>query len=195
MYRDLPVEPDAFGAVSAEVKLPEFLPTGRYSLELAMPGTFTVLGETSVALEDFVPPQIRVDVQSATERGFVGDVSTFSVKSSYLFGRAAAGLKAKGAITFRAAPFAPPQWAGWQFGDEEKTFKPVYRQLGAQTLDEDGAAEFHADSRRAWRPPAALEVVQEAVSYTHLDVYKRQAQGRAGVLRAAGAAAGRELRL
>lgn len=161
VYRDLPVEPDAFGAVSAEVKLPEFLPTGRYSLELAMPGTFTVLGETSVALEDFVPPQIRVDVQSATERGFVGDVSTFSVKSSYLFGRAAAGLKAKGAITFRAAPFAPPQWAGWQFGDEEKTFKPVYRQLGAQTLDEDGAAEFHADSRRAWRPPAALEVVQE----------------------------------
>ena len=161
VYRDLPVEPDAFGAVSAEVKLPEFLPTGRYHLELAMPGTFTVLGATSVALEDFVPPQIRVSVQSATERGWVGDVSVFRVKSSYLFGRAAAGLKAEGALTFRAVAFAPTNWPGWQFGDAEKVFEPVYRRLGIQMLDEEGAAEFHADSRRTWRPPAALEAVQE----------------------------------
>jgi uncharacterized protein YfaS (alpha-2-macroglobulin family) len=46
------------------VVLPDFLPTGRYTLELALPGTFTVLGQTVVSLEDFVPPQIRVDLEA-----------------------------------------------------------------------------------------------------------------------------------
>lgn len=40
-----------------------------------MPGTFTVLGETSVALEDFVPPRIRVDVEAPNGPAQAGDTS------------------------------------------------------------------------------------------------------------------------
>lgn len=162
IFRDLPVELDAFGSARAEVTLPEYLPTGRYNLELALPGTFTVLGETAVALEDFVPPQIRVAIQAAEGRRQTGDVLAFGVRSEHLFGRAASGLKAEGAATVRPVPFAPTNWPGWLFGDAEKAFEPVYSQLGAKTLDADGRAEFELETRVAWRPPAALEVVQQA---------------------------------
>ncbi len=162
IFRDVPVELDAYGSAKAEVELPDYLPTGRYQLELAMPGTFTVLGSTSVALEDFVPPQIRVAVESATERGSAGDLFAFGVRSSHLFGRAASGLKVSGAATFKAAPFAPTNWPGWTFGDADKPFESVYRNLGVQTLDADGFAEFEAESRVAWRPAAALQMVQQA---------------------------------
>ncbi len=162
IFRDVPVELDEFGSAQAEVALPEYLPTGRYGLELAMPGTFTVLGQMLVALEDFVPPQIRVDVKPPEGRGQAGDVFAFGVRAAHLFGRAASGLKATGAATFKPAPFAPTNWPGWTFGDDEKAFAPVYRNLGTKTLDAEGFASFEAESRAAWRPPAALQMVQQA---------------------------------
>ena len=162
VFRDIPAELDLLGSVRTEVPLPDYLPTGRYAVELAMPGTFTALGATSVALEDFVPPQIRVSVEPPPERGGAGDVVVFGVRSAHLFGRAAGGLKVSGAATFKAAPFAPANWGGWRFGDDEKKFSSEYRHLGTVALDADGFAAFEAESRRAWRPPAALQCVQQA---------------------------------
>ncbi|HPT15717.1 MAG TPA: MG2 domain-containing protein, partial [Kiritimatiellia bacterium] len=162
IFRDVPVELDEFGSATAEVEMPDYLPTGRYELEWALPGTFTVLGTTSVALEDFVPPQIRVDVKPPEGRGQAGDVLAFAASAAHLFGRPAAGLKATGAATFKPAPFAPSNWPDWSFGDDEKAFAPVYRNLGTKTLDENGAVAFEAESRAAWRPPAALQLVAQA---------------------------------
>ena len=162
IFRDVPVELDEFGSATAEVEMPDYLPTGRYELEWALPGTFAVLGATSVALEDFVPPQIRVDVKPPEGRGQAGDVLAFAASAAHLFGRPAAGLKATGAATFKSAPFAPSNWPDWRFGDDEKAFAPVYRNLGTKTLDENGAAAFEAESRAAWRPPAALQLVAQA---------------------------------
>ena len=162
VYREIPAVLDAFGAAQAEVALPEYLPTGRYGLELALPGTHTVLGSTSVALEDFVPPQIRVAVDPPKGRGRAGDVLGFGVRAEHLFGRPAGGLKVSAAATFKAAPFAPSNWPGWTFGDGEREFASVYRNLGTGMLAADGRAEFAAESRAAWRPPAALQLVQQA---------------------------------
>jgi uncharacterized protein YfaS (alpha-2-macroglobulin family) len=66
------------------------------------------------------------------------------VKSEHLFGRAASGLKVNGFVTFRMETFAPAAWKGWSFGDGEKRFVPVYRQLGGQVLDEAGRARFES---------------------------------------------------
>lgn len=162
VVKDIPVMLDQWGAAQAMVELSNYLPTGRYALELVMPGTFTVLGETSVALEDFVPPQIRVTVDSAPDRARAGSSSVFWVRSAHLFGRAAAGLSVQGYVTIKAVPFAPTAWEGWRFGDEEKVFAPIYRPLGATTLDEEGHTEFTVETASAWRPPAALQLVQQA---------------------------------
>jgi hypothetical protein len=162
VFKDLPVTLDPFGSAQVETTLPEYLPTGRYALELVLPGTFTVLGAAAVALEDFVPPQIRVTLEPPAERQAAGAPLVFSVRGEHLFGRAADGLKAEGYVTFRAAPFAPEGWEGWRFGDEEKPFSTIQRPLGAQRLDGDGRAEFSAENSPAWRPPAAILAVQQA---------------------------------
>ncbi|HOO20201.1 MAG TPA: MG2 domain-containing protein [Kiritimatiellia bacterium] len=159
VYRDVPLELDETGAAHGEIRLPEFLPTGRYAFELAMPGTHTVLGRTTAALEDFVPPQIRVDVEAPPERRPAGDVLRFGVRGDHLFGRPAAGLKTTATATFTPAPFAPENWKGWHFGDGEKDFAPIHKPIGAGALDADGRGEFMVDTRKAWRPPAALQVV------------------------------------
>lgn len=163
IYKDVPVTLDDLGSARAEAVLPDFLPTGRYTLELALPGTFSVLGQTVVSLEDFVPPQIRVDLEPPAGRLTAGAELAYRVKSEHLFGRAASGLKANGFVTFRMEDFAPAAWKDWHFGDGEKRFSPVYRQLGTQVLDEEGRAEFSTESSAAWRPPAALLAVQQAV--------------------------------
>lgn len=183
VYQNVPVGLDEYGSARTEVRLPEFLPTGRYIVELAMPGTFTVLGETSVALEDFVPPQIRVDVEAPNEPAEAGDTLSFGVRAAYLFGRAAHGLRVTGAATINPAPFTSPGWPGWWFGDNEKEFAPVNQKLGAGWLDAQGCCGFDVESQRAWRPPASLRVVLGATvtepngrgvtayGATRLDVY------------------------
>jgi hypothetical protein len=183
VFKDFPVTLDRLGSAQVEGTLPEYLPTGRYELELVLPGTFTVLGSTAVALEDFVPPQIRVTLEPPAERQAAGQPLNFSVRGEHLFGRAADGLKAEGYVTFRAAPFAPDGWKGWSFGDEEKPFSTISRPLGAKRLDGSGRAVFSADNSAAWRPPAAILAVQQvtvteasgravtAYGSTRLDLY------------------------
>jgi len=162
VFQDLPVELDGAGSAVSTVVLPEYLPTGRYQLELVMPGTFTQLGSTSIALEDFVPPQIRVEVDPAEGPWNAGDLLLFTVHSEHLFGRPAVGLKVKAGVTFTGAPFTPTNWLGWRFGDREKAFSQVVRQLGSKRLDADGMALFEVDSRSTWRPPARLKMIQQA---------------------------------
>ncbi len=158
LFRDLPVMLDAYGAAQTNIVLPEHLPTGRYTLDLAMPGTFTSLGQATLALEDFVPPQIRVAVAAPAGRVLTGADHAFRVRADHLFGRPAAGLPAGGHLTVEAAPFAPRGWEGWVFGDADTPFATVETPLGTNTLDDAGGTEFTARLPGAWHPPAALRL-------------------------------------
>ncbi len=158
VFKDIPVSLDSYGAVSATVELPTFLPTGRYAVDLVMPGTFTRLGGTAVSLEDFVPPQIRVRIEAPSERAVTGASISFTVRSEHLFGRAAAGLSVEGGVMVEGVPFNPPQWSGWLFGDSEKTFQPVQQALGRHVLDEEGRLLFTSPTSPAWKPPASLRL-------------------------------------
>jgi alpha-2-macroglobulin len=162
VFNDLPVTPDAYGAATATVAMPVFLPTGRYTIELVMPGTFTVLGTTTIALEDFVPPQIRVRVQTAADRARAGSNIAFTVASAHLFGRPAAGLPVEGGVLVEAVPFQPPQWPGWRFGDETKPFEAHQEELGQRHLDDEGQTDFNTFITDSWRPAAALRILQWA---------------------------------
>jgi len=158
VFKDLPVQLDVTGAASAEIGMPEFLPTGRYEVRLVLPGTFQSLGETGVLLEDFVPPQVRVTVHGPAERGAAGQPVRFDTRAEHLFGRAAAGLNAKGFTSLRSVPFEPKEWKDWLFGDAEKHFAESYLPLNSVLLDEQGCAQFKVETYDTWRPPAAIRV-------------------------------------
>ena len=158
VFKDVPVQLDAAGAVETELVLPEFLPTGRYETRLVLPGTFKELGETVVMLEDFVPPQIRVAANGPAQRAHAGKPVEFKVRAEHLFGRAAAGLNTKGFASIRPVAFESKAWKDWQFGDAEKKFSENFHSIGSATLDDDGRAQFKVETSDTWRPPAALKV-------------------------------------
>ncbi len=156
MFKDFPGMLDGVGATECAVTLPDYLPTGAYRLELALPGTFKPLGATSIAMEDFVPPQIAVRLEEPPARASAAAPIDFHVAARHLFGRAAGGLAVNGRAYFTAVPFKPAGWEGWRFGDETRRFSPVFVELGRNALDDDGRASFRAEPSASWRPPAAV---------------------------------------
>ncbi len=106
---------DTDGATAADVPLPADLPTGQWSVDVALPGTgVQPFGAATFAVEEFVPNRLKVALSLGTAARYtVGDDALpADVRADYLFGRPAAGLGVD--LTAHATPtvFAPAAWAG-----------------------------------------------------------------------------------
>ena len=156
VFRELPMVLNERGAAPVSVAIPDYLPTGAYTLRAVLPDSTTVLGDTTVQLEDFVPPQVAAEWRDVPARIAAGqDVRAF-LAARFLFGRAAANLAAQVSVVFDPAPFASDRWPGYTFGDPGKKFEAIHRSLARTRLDADGACEVRTPTSTAWRPPAAL---------------------------------------
>ena len=159
--------PDALGASATQVALPDYVPSGTYRVQLKMPGGGALLGACAVRVESFVPPQIRVSLPELPAAARAGDRLAIKVRAEHLFGKPAAGLAAAADVTCSAAEFKPDGWAGYRFGDAEKSLPFTQVRCGRQTLGEDGCAVFEAPLDAALRPPALVQaVVQGTVTET-----------------------------
>jgi len=156
--RTVPGMLTANGTAEFETEWPDYAATGRYRLELQLPGDENLLGKTSVAVEEFVPPRIRVEVASDDTRAGAGADIAFEVSAQHLFGRPAAGLTAEGRARFCARPFAPAKWPDHRFGDSSRAFRDVTKPLGKHSLNTHGKATFTTRCSGKWKPPAALEM-------------------------------------
>ncbi|NLF40590.1 hypothetical protein GX586_14190 [bacterium] len=159
-YRTLNAMLSAQGTAALDSDLPVFLRTGRYTFELLMPGTETLLGSTTVSIEDFVPPQIKAGVTTDTARASAS--FPFTVLAEFLFGRPAAGQPVEASVRFVPVAFTHPRWSGYVFGDGERKFPEIERVAGSGMLDADGATQFVAEVVATWRPPSAIKAVLSA---------------------------------
>lgn len=149
----------ANGTAEFTIDWPISSPTGGYSLEVKLPGASETLGSTVVSVEDFVPPQIKVNVKPC-DAGTNGLSNvTFEVSSQYLYGTSAAGLSAAGVLQFLPQPVSFSRFKEYQFGDHRKEWHGVTLQVGKAVLDAEGKAVFSGQVSPAWRPPAVLKVV------------------------------------
>lgn len=161
LLREQQVMLDAAGTAGLDVDLPDFTPTGRYSVDVAVPGGDTSLGHAGFAVEDFVPPQTVAEIRNLPPLARGGETLRPRVEARHLFGRAASGLAVSATVEYRSAPFAPEGWKEYQFGDADKPAFLSRASLGKAVLDDDGRATFEALPLAAWRPPAALTAVIE----------------------------------
>lgn len=161
-FKSYPVMPDALGAVTAEVTLPEYLPSGTYTLELRLPGDGAVLGERKIMLEAFVPPQTRVKLSALPAAVRAGDDVSFQVSAEHLFGKPAAGLAADARIVLTPAEFKPKAWDGYLFGDAERSVASQALECPRQALDAAGAASFAMKVEVRGQPAARLRAQVEA---------------------------------
>jgi alpha-2-macroglobulin len=122
LFKEMTAMPNAFGAVEIETAMPDFLPTGRYTLRVRVPKAKQDLGATSFLLEDFVPPQIRVAVKADPERIAAKETMNALIHAEHLFGAPAAGLKATVKCIYSPVAFAPKQWADYQFGRDTSNY-------------------------------------------------------------------------
>jgi hypothetical protein len=150
--------PDETGAVDCEVTVGEEWRDGTYALTLVPPGEEfgPVVGRTFIKVADFVPPQVRVDVEGVAREAGPGEVAA-EVRAEYLFGREAANLPYTPTWSFRAAPFQPKGWNGWTFGDATKKFPSRDQKRGESRLDGAGKGRASFDVPKSWQPPARIE--------------------------------------
>ena len=148
------------GTVEFEIPLAEYVATGRYVLKVRIPGDGgKVLGETTISVEEFVPPQIRTTLDVPKDRIAAGEPFSFTVEGKHLFGRAAEGLESQAQVDFSPLDFSPPEWSGYLFGDARRIFNTLMRPLGRKNLDAEGKVEFSAETSTQWRPAAAIRAI------------------------------------
>ena len=121
----------------------------------------SVLGETHVGVESFVPPQIRVSLDGLPASVTNGADLAFSVKAEHLFGKPAATLASTAAVSLAPVPFEPKGWEDWMFGDAAKNVAPWRAHKDKVTLDADGKSAFTFALARQGLPPAALKATVE----------------------------------
>ena len=102
-----------------------------------------------VKVETIVPFRLKVflDPQLAErDRLLKADL-----RSAYLFGNPAAGLKASVDVTLRSSPPVFPKFKGFSFVDQAVNFKPITANIFSGALDEEGKAAV------SWELPSLSE--------------------------------------
>ncbi|MBR0505380.1 MAG: LysM peptidoglycan-binding domain-containing protein, partial [Kiritimatiellae bacterium] len=165
-YASVTKTTDSEGAVSHDgFAVADDQPSGGWTIVAEVPGkNGRRLGETDVKIEEFAPPQIRVAVETASAPHPTN--FAFTVKAEHLFGGPAQGLACEGAVVFEDAPFAPADWKGWRFGNENLGLKPNFRELPRSCLAADGSFRFDAP---IWAdtglPKAAVRATAQGVVF------------------------------
>ncbi|MDR3228310.1 MAG: hypothetical protein LBT53_02695 [Puniceicoccales bacterium] len=161
LFKTLPLLTDAAGAAvpTEPLAIPDEQPSGNWTFVVCLPDG-SKLGVRTVAIEDFVPPQIRVALKDVPEKIGADGKFGFAVASEFLFGRPAVGLEVRGTASYENAPFAPDAWKQYTFGDSRRGQLNVHARTAAQKLDAAGTA------RLVVAPLKALGVVAAAVCVT-----------------------------
>jgi len=163
LFKTLPLLADARGCVTAEMVMPDYLPSGTYRLQLNLPGNGgALLGQGRFSLESFVPPQIRVKHLEVPQSVKAGDPLIATFVAEHLFGKPADGLKYESLLIFKAAPFQSPAWEDYLFGDEEKLFSVIPTPVQKGQLDEKGQACVTNQIPNTLLPPARVDAIVQS---------------------------------
>lgn len=167
----IPAMLNELGTAEIEVRMPAELPTGNYDLQLWLPGGTAEIGSVDYASEDFIPPQIAVELSGVPAQVRAGEPARVDVKVRHLFGGAGANLPVEARLHVKAANFAPAQWEGYSFGNSERSFSTLFGEAVEASTDETGAATLEMPTEANLKPAARLQGV--------VNVTVREASGRA----------------
>ena len=159
------VTDDEGAALCDKFSVADEQPSGTWTLQAKVPGEKgRVIGEREIRVEEFAPPQIRVAVEPQEATGLTN--FAFAVSAEHLFGGPAHGLSCEGAIVFEDVPFAPANWKGWRFGNDDLGLRPCFRTLARGMLDRGGRATFAAPLwADAGLPKAAVRATAQGVVF------------------------------
>ena len=165
--REISLMLNELGSSECSVPWPTYAATGKYLFKVLVPGNKEPIGQLRVAVEEFVPPQLRAELKTPGGRQNAANSFQIAVSAEHLFGGPAADMPVAGQVDFQPVAFKPAQWEHFIFGDPRRQFETVRTALGRGKLDSDGAATFSVNPSNRWRPPAAIKaIVSASVSET-----------------------------
>ena len=157
---ETPVQLSALGTGGLDVETQRSYPTGKYSVQVLVPGKQTPIGSYTFNLEDFVPNRIKVDVAVADAFLTAGVAHTIQVNGQHLFGAPAADRKAEASVVLLRGAFSPKNWRDYRF-ENDSEFTPETIACGEQRTDSEGNASFtftYPVSEKATSPLRAVVV-------------------------------------
>lgn len=148
---------DDRGALAVEdFFAPADQPSGKWKVTVAAPGSDGVrLGERTVTVEAFVPPQIRVSLVDLPDAACGVSNIAYAVRAENLFGGPAKLRATESLVAFSDAAFAPSGWKGFRFGDPRRGLQPNYTRLKGALTDAQGQARFAVGMKDEWGLPQA----------------------------------------
>jgi len=144
---------------TAEFTLPwkDFDATGKYRLELRSPGANEALGSTQVAIEDFVPPRMAVELR--LEADPARPAGSAHVSGRYLYGAPAAQSRFQLSLHALPRTFVPKSFPDYAFGNPERSLQTKTYAIGQGNLDQHGEAALGFLLPETLQPPAMIEAI------------------------------------
>ncbi len=138
------------GAYTVPMSLPPNARLGSYSVRAFIDPTLPEIGRVAFQVEDFVPQQIKVTLDTANPLLYPHQPATVAVNSAFLYGAPAAHLNAEAKWELRAVtnPFRHLEHhpfgdlSTYQFGLVEESFDTIRGELDLTATDHEGNAQL-----------------------------------------------------
>jgi uncharacterized protein YfaS (alpha-2-macroglobulin family) len=133
---------DRLGAYRESFALPRDARIGAWRVELLLDPKAPPIGSAEFRVEDFVPPQLKVELAAADGPIRPGEAFPVDVAARYYYGAPGAGLaiEAEAVIALDEDPF--PMQPGFRFGLVDEEFTGDRRDIEAPSTDENGKARL-----------------------------------------------------
>ncbi|HUW60787.1 MAG TPA: MG2 domain-containing protein [Candidatus Bathyarchaeia archaeon] len=129
------------GTGGLDIATEKVFQTGKYTVQLTVPGNSMPIGSYQFSLEEFVPNRIKTEVKLAETRWLSAQSYPIVVNAQHLFGAPASDRKAEALVIFRRGEFKPENWKEYKF-DNDSRFLPEPVQCGEARTNPDGEAAF-----------------------------------------------------
>jgi len=129
------------GTGELDIPTEKAYPTGKYTVQLSVPGNAVSIGSYRFSLEEFVPNRIKTEVAVAEERWLAGQDYVISLSAQHLFGAPAASRKCEAGVLLKRQPLETKQWKGFRF-DNDSDYVPDRILCGEVQTDAEGKATF-----------------------------------------------------
>ncbi|HVB15880.1 MAG TPA: MG2 domain-containing protein, partial [Stellaceae bacterium] len=115
---------------------------GTWQIELKLDPKAPAIGSAEFRVEDFVPPQLKVELKAADEPVLPGEKFPIEAAANYYYGAPGAGLavQAQASIAFDPNPY--PDQPAFQFGLVDEKFAGSRQDLDAPATDADGKSNI-----------------------------------------------------
>ena len=164
-FRDA-VRPDTAGGYAWSADLPATAPTGEWLLQVLADPDGRPLGQATLQVGDFVPPQIEVTATAGDAAAAPGGSLTVIAEAAFLYGAPGAGLAGQATVTVRRPeqPF-DGAWPGYGFGLVQEPFHAERQEPLGFATDDAGRAVLDVALPAAPDTTQPLEVAVETTVF------------------------------